>query len=147
MDQLTFTLLLDYLYSKFAVTFILSIVGIVIRLVIKNVGTKQKVSIGRFIASAVFSTILLCALRNYVDIDFSVYVFLCIVVGMWSPNLVSVVLDSKFMGNLLKKYLKGISEPVAKSLSDALEEENKKDTNDDTKAIEDKKPPDTKNTG
>lgn len=146
MDQLTFTLLLDYLYSNFAVTFILSIIGVVIRLVVKNVGAKQRISIGRFVASAVFSTILLCALRNYVDIDFSVYVFLCIVVGMWSPNIVSVVLDSKFMTNLLKKYLKGVSEPIAKSLSDALEDENKKDTADNTNAIEDKSP-DKKDTG
>lgn len=146
MDQLTFTLLLDYLYSNFAVTFILSIIGVVIRLVVKNVGAKQRISIGRFVASAVFSTILLCALRNYVDIDFSVYVFLCIVVGMWSPNIVSVVLDSKFMANLLKKYLKGVSEPIAKSLSDALEDENKKDTTDNTNAIEDKSP-DKKDTG
>lgn len=146
MDQLTFTLLLDYLYSNFAVTFILSIIGVVIRLVVKNVGAKQRISIGRFVASAVFSTILLCALRNYVDIDFSVYVFLCIVVGMWSPNIVSVVLDSKFMANLLKKYLKGVFEPIAKSLSDALEDENKKDTADNTNAIEDKSP-DKKDTG
>lgn len=146
MDQLTFTLLLDYLYSNFAVTFILSIIGVVIRLVVKNVGAKQRISIGRFVSSAVFSTILLCALRNYVDIDFSVYVFLCIVVGMWSPNIVSVVLDSKFMTNLLKKYLKGVSEPIAKSLSDALEDENKKDTADNTNAIEDKSP-DKKDTG
>ena len=146
MDQLTFTLLLDYLYSNFAVTFILSIIGVVIRLVVKNVGAKQRISIGSFVASAVFSTILLCALRNYVDIDFSVYVFLCIVVGMWSPNIVSVVLDSKFMANLLKKYLKGVSEPIAKSLSDALEDENKKDTTDNTNAIEDKSP-DKKDTG
>ena len=146
MDQLTFTLLLDYLYSNFAVTFILSIIGVVIRLVVKNVGAKQRISIGRFVASAVFSTILLCALRNYVDIDFSVYVFLCIVVGMWSPNIVSVVLDSKFMTSLLKKYLKGVSEPIAKSLSDALEDENKKDTADNTNAIEDKSP-DKKDTG
>ena len=71
MEQPTFTLLLDYLYSQFAVTFILSIVGVVIRVTVKTINNKDRVSIGKLIASTMFSTFLMCAVREYIHINFS----------------------------------------------------------------------------
>lgn len=145
MDQVTITLLLDYLYSKFAVTFILSIIGVVIRMIVNNVNSKQRVSTGRLIASTMFSTVLLCAIGEFVYINFSVYVLLCVIVGMWSTKLVSLVLDSKFMGKFTMKYLKRVSGTVAKSLSEALEEET--ESEDKKSKNEKEEQPDEENSG
>lgn len=125
MEQPTFTLLLDYLYSKFAVTFILCIIGVAIRLISTAVNNKQRVSRGKLIASTMFSTFLMCAIGEYIHINFSVYVFLCVVVGMWSTKIISLALDSKFMSKVTLKCLKKVASPVAKSISEALDDDTK----------------------
>lgn len=124
MEQFTFTLLLDYIYNKFALTFLITILGVVIRTLMSNVSAKQKVSIGKVLASTVFSTILMCAIRELIPFTFTVYVLVCVIVGMWSMKIVSLVMDSKFMTKFISKYLKSIAGPVAKSLSDALDDED-----------------------
>lgn len=124
MEQFTFTLLLDYIYNKFALTFLITILGVVIRTLMSNVSAKQKVSIGKVLASTVFSTILMCAIRELIPFTFTVYVLVCVIVGMWSMKIVSLVMDSKFMTKFISRYLKSIAGPVAKSLSDALDDED-----------------------
>lgn len=124
MEQFTFTLLLDYIYNKFALTFLITILGVVIRTLMSNVSAKQKVSIGKVLASTVFSTILMCAIRELIPFTFTVYVLVCVIVGMWSMKIVSLVMDSKFMTKFISKYLTSIAGPVAKSLSDALDDED-----------------------
>ena len=143
MEQPTFTLLLDYLYSKFAVTFILCIIGVAIRLISTAVNNKQRVSRGKLIASTMFSTFLMCAIGEYIHINFSVYVFLCVVVGMWSTKIVSLALDSKFMSKVTLKCLKKVASPVAKSISEALDDDTKDATK--KKSIEEK--PEEKDSG
>lgn len=127
MEQPTFTLFLDYLYSKFAVTFILCIIGVIIKVITTSVNKKQRVSIGKLIASTMFSTFLMCAVGEYIHINFSIYVLLSVVVGMWSTNLVALFLNSKFISNLTLKCLKSVAGPVAKSISETLDEENTND--------------------
>lgn len=143
MEQPTFTLLLDYLYSKFAVTFILCIIGVAIRLISTAVNNKQRVSRGKLIASTMFSTFLMCAVGEYIHINFSVYVFLCVVVGMWSTKIVSLALDSKFMSKVTLKCLKKVASPVAKSISEALDDDTKDAAN--KKSVEEK--PEEKDSG
>lgn len=143
MEQPTFTLLLDYLYSKFAVTFILCIIGVAIRLISTAVNNKQRVSRGKLIASTMFSTFLMCAVGEYIHINFSVYVFLCVVVGMWSTKIVSLALDSKFMSKVTLKCLKKVASPVAKSMSEALDD----DTKDAAKKKSTEEKPEEKDSG
>lgn len=133
MDQLTFTLLLDYIYNRFAVTLVLCSVGVVIKNIINDISSKRKVSIGKTVASSMFSTVLMCAVRDYIDIAFSAYVLICLIVGMWSTKIVSLVADSKFMGKVTKRLLKSIANPVADAVSDVLDEENKNNDGIDNK--------------
>lgn len=135
MEQPTFTLLLDYLYSKFAVTFILCIIGVIIKVMITSVNKKQKVSIGKLIASTMFSTFLMCAIVEHYHITFSIYALISVIVGMWSTNLVALFLNSRFIRNLTLRYLKTVAGPLAKSISESLDEED----------INDEKPTDTVN--
>lgn len=126
MDQLTFTLLLDYIYNRFAVTLVLCSIGVFIKNIINDISYKRKVSIGKTVASSMFSTVLMCAVKDYIDIAFSVYVLTCVIVGMWSTKIISLVADSKFMGKVTKRLLKSIANPVADAVSDVLDEEENK---------------------
>ena len=140
MDHLTFTLLLDYLYNRFAVTLVLCSIGVMLRNVTNDFSYKRKVSLGKTVASSVFSTVLMCAVRDYIDIAFGIYVLICLLVGMWSTKLISLVADSKFMGKVTKRLLKNLANPVAEAVSDVLdEEENKKKDDKDNKPTVDEK--------
>lgn len=130
MEHFTFTLLLDYIYHRFAITFILTMLGVVIRIMMSNVKSKKKVSIGKVLASTMFSTILMCAIGELVPFAFTVYVLICVIAGMWSMKIVTLGLDSKFMTTFMSKYLKNIAGPVVKSISDALDEKNENNSVD-----------------
>lgn len=124
MQKLTITLFLEYLYSRFAVTFILCIIGVVIRELLGNINAEKKVRIGEVIASALFSTILMCVVSEYIHIIFSAYVLVCTVAGIWSRKIVQLVTDSNFMGKIATRYIKKIASPVAEALEETLKEEN-----------------------
>lgn len=129
MGTISFTLLLDYLYNKFAVTFILSIIGVSIREIVGNVNARQRIDISKVLASTVFTTIAMCALREYVNLSFSVYVLLCVVMSMWSPWIVSLVLNSKFMGAVLTRFIKKtLPEPISDTIEELINEEETEDT-------------------
>lgn len=135
MEEFTFTLLLDYLYHRFSITFILTMLGVVIRILMSSVSSKQKVSIGEVLASTMFSTILMCAIAEAIQIAFTLYVLICVVAGMWNTKIVNLAMNSKFMTKLVTKYLKNIAGPVAKTLTDTLDDENNgvDKSKDDTK--------------
>ena len=125
MEELTFTLFLDYLYNRFAVTFVLSIIGVVIRELFRSFNNQQRVNIGKLLASTVFSTIIMCAISEYIDFVFSLYALCCAIVGIWSNKIIQLVTDSKFMGKVAVRYIKRIATPVAESLEETLKEEEK----------------------
>lgn len=142
MDQITFTLLLDYVYRKFAVTFVICIFGVLAKTITTTMGTRNRISISKMIVSTMFSTVLMCAIGEFININFSLYVLLSVIIGMWSDSIISFALNGKFMKKVLFKYFKKTIGPVAESISDALNEEdeesedkkqdeNKKDTNND----------------
>lgn len=135
MGTISFTLLLDYLYNKFAVTFILSIIGVSIREIVGNVNARQRIDISKVLASTVFTTIAMCALREYVNLSFSVYVLLCVVTSMWSPWIVSLVLNSKFMGAVLTKCIKKtLPEPISDTIEEIINEEEESENTSAEKA-------------
>lgn len=122
MDTISISSLLDYLYNNFAITFVFSLVGISIREVVRHVNNSEKIRIKQLIASAVFSAILLCAVREYFSLPFSVYALICMIVGMWSKKLVRLAISNKFMTSFATNLFKRIATPVTQALSDTLKD-------------------------
>lgn len=133
MNQLTFTLFLDYFYNNFAVTFVLCCMGVAIRNIVNESNTNNnKISITKTMASSIFSTTLVCAVNEYIDISFNTYALVCVLIGIWSAKIISLATNSKFMGKIVSKFLKGISSPIMKAVSDTLIEEDKDSDNKST---------------
>lgn len=130
MDNCTLELLLDYLYNKFAVTFILSLVGASMREVfVTNKNRKNHIKISKLFMSAVLVTVLLCALSELYKFDFSVYVLVCVMCGLWGEFIATKILLNKrvifnFVINLLKKLGGSFSSAAAETLAE--ENKNKK---------------------
>ena len=72
---ITIDVLLEFLYNKFAVTFLVCLVGSFIRETLRSTKSKKSkmLDIKRMVTSTVFSTFLMCACVEYVDLPFSVY--------------------------------------------------------------------------
>lgn len=130
MDNYTLGLLLDYLYNKFAVTFILSLVGASMREVfVTNRNRKNHIKISKLLTSAIMVTVLLCALGELYKFDFSVYVLVCVMCGLWGEFIVTRILLNRrimisFIINLFKKLGGSFSSAAAEALAE--EDKNKK---------------------
>ena len=126
MDNITLGLLLDYLYNQFAVTFILSLVGASMREVfVTNRNRKNHIKISKLLMSAIFSTIVLCAIGGFYRPDFSVYVLVCVIFGLWSEQLISnFVLNKRFMFSFMVNFLKKLGGSVSKAFVETMDEEN-----------------------
>lgn len=134
MNEFTFDILLEFLYKKFAITFALCVFGSLIRKWFPTKSTDpnhKKILVGEVLISAVFSTFLMCAVADYVNIDlhFEVYAIISIVLGMYGIRIIRLIMDGKFMISFIKNFAKSFANPTLKnvvnSASDALSEGNK----------------------
>lgn len=138
LDQIEFALFLDYIYNRFAATFVLCIVGAAIKNITINAKHNEKISIGEIIISSIFSTALMCAIRDYIGMPFSVYVVASMIAGMWGAKFIALASDNVFMKKAAKTILKSVSNPVTNAVSNALDEENKDDKPADVDKNKDK---------
>lgn len=136
MDIITIGILLEYLYKKFVVTFILCLIGAFIKETMNTVRL-NKLNATRLLASTVLAAALMCALIDYVKIPFSIYAVISIVSGIWAPTLLKLILNITFMKTLIKNIFKNIKDPVAKGLSNTIEElDNNNQESDDENSSE-----------
>lgn len=130
MDSIYISLFLEYLYKKFAVTFILCLIGAFLKQSTLNSKKANKIKLGSLFSPTIFSTVLMCAIIDYVDMNFSVYAVVCVLVGMWSSILLKLFLDTKFIKKLVAIVLKKISGPLSEysdELIEEIEEEQKEE--------------------
>ena len=137
MNQFSIDILLEFLYNKFATTFAFCLFGSFVREYLtanKTDSNGKKIgnfNLGKVVISAIFSTILMCACADYVNVDLhiEVYAIISVVLGMWGLGIMKGILDKKFLKNFFKIVTKIISNPLIKSAvesaSETLEEESK----------------------
>lgn len=124
MDVISLSILLEYLYRKFMVTFILCLIGATIRESLNTVKL-TKINVKKLLASVVVASVIMCAVVDYVRIPFSIYTVACIIFGIWSPTILKFIMHSKFMALLLSKIFKRVGDPVIKAAIDTMDEMNK----------------------
>lgn len=133
MGNITFNILLEFLYNRFAVTFIFCLIGSCIREALKTTkkDSKSKINIKKIATSTMFSTFLMCACAEYIDLPFGVYAVLSVFGGMWGLVIAELAMNGnfviKFLGKLTKKV---ITDPIVKnaleSASETIKEEEEK---------------------
>lgn len=141
MDIISVNILLEYLYKKFAVTFILCLMGAFLKQSTLSTKKVNKLKLIEIISPTIFSTILICAISDYLKVSFSMYAAMCLLIGMWSSVLIKVFLNLKFIKKFVAIIFKNVSGPLAKFAKysdDLLEdieeeeaEEKEKDKKDD----------------
>lgn len=127
MDLISITMLLEYLYKKFAVTFILCLIGSFIKDSTGKDTKLKRLDPKRILSSAVFASVLMCAVVDYVNMPFSIYIAVTVIAGIWSPRILDMVLNIKFMKRVFKNLFKSVSDPVAKAVGQAVDDMDKED--------------------
>ena len=145
MEDLSIDVLLEFLYNRFAVTFLLCMFGSMTREIFlptkKN--KSQLLNIKRIVTSTVFSTFLMCTLADYIDLTFSAYAVLCILCGIWGFMIVQLAVNENFLAKLLLKLSESIPNTIAKSAAKSASEaicpccEDKDKDSDESKEKED----------
>lgn len=142
-ELITISGLLDYLYSRFAVTYIMCFLGVIISKVLKITvtGNKNKpITINglRLVSQGALITVIMCAAQDYLRIkSFNLYVLVCVFTGIWSPAVVRAISDMKlvkmFIVNISRKAKDPIVSAVGETIDqiDELNDENKKDDSTD----------------
>lgn len=141
MEDLSIDALLEFLYNRFAVTFLLCMFGSFTREVFLPVKKKkaQVINIKRIVTSTVFSTFLMCTLADYIELTFSAYAVVSIICGIWGLIIVQVAVNENFVTKFLLKMVDKIPSPVVKSAAESASEiicpccEDKKDSEDSDK--------------
>ena len=119
MDQVSIDILLDFLYNRFAVTFLMCLIGSLIRETMASSKKKSILNISKIVSSTVFSTFLMCACADYLKLklQFSIYSIICILLGMWALNLVKIVMSGNFVSYILNLISKTTTDPVIKEIT------------------------------
>lgn len=133
MHNISLNDILEYLYDRFILTFVLCLIGAIIRETM-NTMKLTSIDIKRMMASVIMSSTLMCIIVDYIELQFSIYVSVCIVVGVWSPFIMKLILNSKIMAKILSGVLSNVKNPIAEEVSeaitDAAEEVEKENTKD-----------------
>lgn len=141
MDVISLGLLLEYLYDKFVVTFILCLIGGIIRETASTAMKHKQMNAKKMMASVVLASALMCALVDYVKVPFSIYTIICILVGIWAPVLLKLIMNTKFMMKLVSNIAANMKDPIAKGISttiNELDEDEDRDKRDPTEDKEEK---------
>lgn len=120
--------LLSYLYGSFLITYVLCVIGSLIRDVMNVSKKKSRIHIKSILISSILVTSIICAIGNRYTIDFSIYVLLCLLGGACSGSICNLVMNNKLLLILTKVIGKNIKDPVAKIISDTVEEMDKLET-------------------
>lgn len=122
--------LLNYMYNDFAITFVMCLCGALIKDVFETYKNTTKINVRNIILTSIFTTIVLCAIRVSIDIQFNVYILVCVVSGMWGDAIVNVFTNSEIMIIFFKKIVKTINNPLSDAIDDTIKELEKEEDKD-----------------
>lgn len=137
-ESISLTGLLYYIYNRFAVTYLMCFLGVMIGRVVQvsysNNNKKKHAPInGTYLAlQGALITVIMCALQDYLKIEsFNIYVLFCVLFGVWSPMIVGVITNIKFVKHFIVNISKKIKDPVIEAVGETIDQ---CDVNDKSKS-------------
>ena len=127
--------LLDFLYNKFMISFIICVFGSFSRDVIDTIKNHTKLNVGVTLVTALFGGVITCMILDIADnISFGEFVFLAYFIGLWSYQIFNIVTNKKFAkiisigfnkASKLPKEVTSSIEQIAKEVDQGEDNTNK----------------------
>jgi hypothetical protein len=121
--------LLDYVLNRFLIVFMLCILGSLTRDVYDTILHLTPISIKQILISSISSTVVLCAVFEYVAFNIATCVLVCFCAGIWSFKFLEILMNWEYVKTFLSHILKNTKTVVGTSLSETIEEINDKSSN------------------
>lgn len=129
MDVISFGILLEYLYRKFITTFVICLIGAMVRESMNTIKLNM-INVKKMISSVVVASAIMCAFVDNIKISFSIYAIACIVVGIWAQPILKLILNTKFMAKLVRRMTLSMKDPLVKGLTSSIDELDKDEQDD-----------------
>lgn len=130
-DQSILNELLSYLYGSFLVTYVLCIIGTLIKEILSSSKKKKKISIKALIFVPIPVTAIICAARDMHHINFSLYVLICLAGGAGSGYVANIFINNRIVAYAVKAGANVLSDNkllnVLSEMFDQQEEEEKEE--------------------
>lgn len=142
MQLTSITELLDYICNTFLVSFIMCLIGSLMRELMSSINDVNNIRLKRVGVSTVFSSFLMSAASTWIKskVPFAGYIFCCLMAGLWGYQLILVATNIKIMMVFVKNILKNISTPLGEAAKETVNEiEKTKDNNDKPTTTKSKK--------
>lgn len=130
------TVLLRYLADAI-LTFIIATTGCVSREIYNYKKTETQISIFRLLLGATVTTVVMVAVAQFTAFNFAIYSLITFLFGLFSFNMLDIILNVKYSAIVAKNILKELGNPVLKGVSNAIDEV-KKEKKDEIKKEEEK---------
>lgn len=122
MSEITFPMFIEFLYSKFLLSFIICFFGALITQVVETVKRSNKMELHKMFASAFSSALVVCVITDYKELTIGVYTFLCFFLGLWGADILGILLNQSYIMHFVRNFLKNTVTPAGNALSKTIEE-------------------------
>lgn len=138
MNEFSMNTITSYVYT-YTLTFVVCFLGCFVKDLYDTVKKNTRINIIKIFISAIFVSITICAVNEYIEMKFPVYIFISFFSGLWGFVILENAFNLKLVLIVVKNIFKRISNPITKGVSDSIEEINKeKDKLADKKNIDNK---------
>ena len=142
-DQSILNELLSYLYGSFLVTYVLCIIGTLIKEILSSSSKKKKkISIKALIFVPIPVTAIICAARDMHHINFSLYVLICLAGGAGSGYVANIFINNRIVAYAVKAGANVLSDnKLLNVLSEMFDQQEEEESNEDgeTESCEEEK--------
>lgn len=136
--DLTLALLLDYILNRFLLIFLITLLGSFTHDLYDTYKNLTPISIKRIFISGIFSSMILCAAYEYIKPGFALTILVCFCVGAWSFKLFEALMTWSIVESFLKHLLKKSKTIIGETISETIEELDKKDSKNKKQQEDDK---------
>ena len=135
-DAITLYGLLDYLYNRFAVTYLMCFLGVMIGQTLKifssSLKTPKPINILHTLMQGALVTVLMCALQDFIEIkSMNMYVLCCTFFGIWSPTIIKLLTNIKVVKKFVINVTKKMKDPLVAAVGETIDQLDDEELEDD----------------
>lgn len=139
MQDYTIKLLLGYIYNRFALVFLICLLGSFINDLYSTYNSLTKFNIKKILLSSISASIIVCAISEYIYLKFGVYIFFCFVCGLWSYKILEYLTNWNFVSKIFSIILKSMKKEIAIKLANAVNDLEQLEKQNNKSKIENEK--------
>lgn len=136
MTEISFAVFIEFLYSKFLLSFIICFFGALVAQIIETVKKSNKIQLAKIFASSLASALVVCVIIDYKELSVALYTFLCFFLGLWGADILKILLNQSYILQFIRNFLSTTVTPAGKAFSKTMEDIEKQEKVDNTKGKE-----------